>query len=218
MNSIVPSDIKAICFDMDGVLLDSERGWRIYGSDFWNDCGIKELPPELSEQIYGISMQEEHKILTEAKALTMSYETYVSMYDKYSKIVYESSKLSENLEETLQNLQSKNIKLAIVTSSLRSWVSLFLQKLTTEKYFDLIVSIANTPLLNPKPSPDGYNYAVTQLGLSKSSVAAVEDSNRGIAAAKSAGLFTVASSEFINEDYTQTGYDAVIPYLREIAN
>lgn len=211
-----PSQIKAVLFDMDGVLLDSERIWRTYSDDFWADCGITKLPDELTGTIYGISMSEEHKILTDAGLLHMTLEEYVAQYDTYAERVYSKAALAQNLSQMLTQLQQKGLRLAIVTSSISPWIELLLTRLPQQKYFEHTLSVADMPDLRPKPAPDGYNYLVKLMGLAAEQVIAVEDSNRGIKAAKAAGIYTVASAEFIDESYNQEGFDQKIEKLEEL--
>lgn len=211
-----PSQIKAVLFDMDGVLLDSERIWRTYSDDFWMDCGITKLPDELMGTIYGISMSEEHKILTDAGLLHMNLEEYVQQYDTYAERVYSKAALAQNLSQMLTQLQQKGLRLAIVTSSISPWIELLLTRLPQQKYFEHTLSVADMPDLRPKPALDGYNYLVKLMGLAAEQVIAVEDSNRGIKAAKAAGIYTVASAEFIDESYNQEGFDQKIEKLEEL--
>lgn len=211
-----PQNIQAILFDMDGVLLDSERVWRKYTPQFWTDCGVKELPQIVSEQVYGISMSEEYEIVQKHIGISMTLEEYVAAYDKYSLRVYTEARIALDLEKTLTNLKSRGLKLAIVTSSLGSWVNLFTNRLSKSDYFDIKLSIADTSGLNPKPSPAGYLHALEKLGIKAENAIAVEDSNRGIKSARAASLFTVASSEFIDSTYDQAGYDSQILFLKNL--
>lgn len=216
MKERFPEELKAIFFDMDGVLLDSERVWRDeYGDAFWNDIGVKELPPALSEQIYGISMHDEHAILQREIGLSLTLDEYIAKYDKYSDLVYSSAKLAENLEETLSHCKETGLYIAIVTSSVGNWVEKVLRRLSKD-YFDLVVAVPDHPELKPKPQPDPYLYTLQRSGFRANQVIAVEDSNRGIQAAVTAGIYTIASAEFVNEEYKQKGYDARISFLKSI--
>lgn len=214
----IPSNIKAVLFDMDGVLLDSERIWRTYADDFWKDCGIEKLPEELMGTIYGISMSEEHEILTKAGVLKMTLEEYVQQYDTYADRVYSNAALAEDLPQLLSDLKNKGLRLAIVTSSISPWINLLLKRLPSDPYFEHTLSVADQPGLKPKPAPDGYNHLLSIMGLHASNVIAIEDSNRGIKAAVAAGIYTIASGEFVDESYEQVGYNLKVSKLAELSD
>lgn len=208
--------LKAVLFDMDGVLLDSERQWRKYETESFLAVGIAELTPEIRKLIYGISMQQEYDLIKRSIGISVTYEQYVANYDRFSQRVYSESKLAENLEETLTSLKSMGLKLAIVSASLQPWIELTLNRLVGKDYFDTTISIADTSGLQPKPAPDGYLKAMELLEVSPTECIVIEDSNRGIKSGNAAGAATIATKEFINDDYQQEGYDTQVDYLKQI--
>lgn len=211
-----PEKVDAILFDMDGVLLDSERGWRKYEKETFVKVGIKELPQHLLGQIYGISMQQEYDLLKSEVNVPVSYDEYVANYDSFSKRVYAESDLADELDVTLSTLKMRNIKFAIVSASLGKWIALMMERLNRKDYFDVLLSISDEPDLSPKPSPDGYLRAIELLGVKAENTIIIEDSNRGIKSGNAAGVFTIATSEFVDSTYKQTGHDLQISKLRDI--
>jgi HAD superfamily hydrolase (TIGR01509 family) len=207
--------IKAILFDMDGVLIDSERAWQKVMPDFRHKIGIENIPEEIEKQSYGISMATEHKLFQEHLGLKLTLQEFIEAYDFYATDIYPNVTLAKELEKTLSELKSLDIKLAIVTASVNIWVDLFKSRLS-ESYFDFILSLADSENLKQKPSPDGYQFAMKHFSIDPENTLVIEDSNRGIQAGKSSGAITLASSEFIDSTYTQKGYDFKIANLLEI--
>ncbi|MCC7303865.1 HAD family phosphatase [bacterium] len=211
------SNVKAILFDMDGVLLDSERVWRKYEKETFSAVGIEELPENLKKKIYGISMKDEFALLKGTIKLNVTYEEYVSNYDKFSRRVYSESALAANLENVLQTLKNKGLKLAIVSASLQPWIELALKRLQKSDYFDLAISLADTPGLRQKPEPDGYLRAMEILCATPKETLVIEDSNRGLKSGRASGAVTIATSEFIDSAvYKQEGYDEKIEKLEDL--
>jgi HAD superfamily hydrolase (TIGR01509 family) len=209
--------IKAILFDMDGVLLDSERAWQKVMPNFRHRIGIENIPEEIEKQSYGISMATEHKLFQEQLGLKLTLQEFIDAYDFYATDIYPKVTLARELEKTLSYLKSHDIKLGIVTASVNIWVDLFKSRLS-ENYFDFILSLADSENLKQKPSPDGYQFAMKHFSVKPENTLVIEDSNRGIQAGKASGAITLASSEFIDPTYIQKEYDFKITTLLEIRN
>lgn len=201
---------------MDGVLLDSERVWRKYGEETFRAVGITEIPENIRKQIYGISMKDEYTLLKTAVNIQVSLEEYIANYDRFSAKVYTESALAVNLEGLLQKLKERELRLAIISASLKPWIDLALNRLQRQDYFEQVISIADTPDLKQKPEPDGYLRAMEILGLAPTEVVVVEDSNRGIQSGKASGAFTIATEEFIDDSYQQVGFDTKIKRLEDV--
>jgi HAD superfamily hydrolase (TIGR01509 family) len=94
--------------------------------------------------------------------------------------------LNTRLIKTLSKMKKTNLKLALVSSSSNLNVSKFLAMSKTLTLFDFVVD--STMVVNPKPSPDCYNYAMHNLGLVPDKCLAIEDSEVGIQSARNANI------------------------------
>ena len=97
---------------------------------------------------------------------------------------------SDGLGWLLNALKSLGIRIGLATSSQRNWVEAVLSRLAVTDAFD---AIATTEMVEQaKPAPDVYLLAATKLGIGPERCIAIEDTPRGIASAKSAGMFVIA--------------------------
>lgn len=206
---------RAIVFDMDGVLLDSERAWHKVLPAFRLKIGLPNIPPEVEEQTYGLPMSVEHAILVEHTQLKLTLDEFIAAYDYFAQDVYTQAPLAAKLPQTLKSLKAKDIKLAVVTASVESWYKLFITRLGYNP-FDYVVPLADRRDLRQKPSPDGYLETMKALGVTPAETYVIEDSNRGIAGGKASGAYVVASHEFISPEYQQIGFDTQIQKLEEL--
>lgn len=201
--------IKGLIFDMDGVLVDTEK----YHYQAWKDAFIKK-GIHLSEHDYAKycraqgrhnaiknmvnnPTEEDYTLLTEAKAC--AYKHAIDLNDVV--LYHDATELLNHLK-TVQNIQ-----LAIASSSVVA--EYVIAKTTAAWQFPLIISGAMVE--NNKPHPDIFNLAAEKLLVPKSHLAVIEDSIAGVIAARLAGINVFA----INRDHSLTGLDPihVEPYL-----
>lgn len=104
----------------------------------------------------------------------------------YNEIWQEGVKAMPGIERVLRSLKEKNIVLALATSNKRSRVDAFFKRFGLEGVFSII--IGSEKITHKKPNPEVYLKTLEKLGLPSEVVIAVEDSDVGLQAAKSAGL------------------------------
>jgi HAD superfamily hydrolase (TIGR01509 family) len=99
------------------------------------------------------------------------------------------------VEETLEFFSTKNLKLALVTSSPRKDVEAIFERNGLGKYFDLIIT--RTEVTKSKPDPESYNLCKDKLGFPANECLVFEDTLNGAKAAKAAGLtcYAIQSNE-----------------------
>lgn len=181
--------IKAIIFDMDGVLVDSEIEYiRIY-KQFFEEYGA----PLAIEELYflaGSPHNVEFDLICKRLnvGLDEAYRLQKEFFSRY-KIDYSSIK-KNYVDEILTYLADLNITISLASSSKMENIKTVLKQCAIESYFSLLVS--GEMFEKSKPNPEIYEYTVKQLCVPKEDVLVVEDSNYGIEAAKAAGLKTVA--------------------------
>jgi beta-phosphoglucomutase len=194
---------KAILFDMDGVIADSMRhhadAWRTV---FRERCNI-DLTPEdifLREGMSGISSIID--ILKDKGVQIPSREELLSLREQKLRL-FERHKIEvfPSVYEILNYLTSKNIKIGLVTGSLRRSVDYILTD-DIKNFFNVIISVDD--ISNGKPHPEPFLKGVELIGLNGVDVLAVENAPMGIRSAKRAGLIcwaieTTLKKEFLAE-------------------
>lgn len=198
--------MKACIFDMDGVLIDSERGWESPQGSFLETLVGKEIMRKIGD-IIGMSIANIYRQAVKA-GYKESLATYYQRYNRKALEVFKKGQLATGLIELINWCNSNNIKIGILSSSPRFWIDLFLRRITWKESIRAILSVNDDPKIRAKPAPDGYLQILRDLGVSAKDAIAIEDSNFGIQAAKAAGIFTIAYREFLSEGYLQKGADA----------
>ena len=205
-----------IIWDMDGVLVDSERHW-----DEMENFFLKEAIPEWerfdTSLLVGRSLHDIYDLLTEEYGLAMSREEYVQKYNRRAKTIYgEKADLMPNAESALQILSTEGAVQALVSSSTREWIGYAMERFKLGKYFEVIIS-SDDVKGKGKPAPDIYEHACWKLDIGKENILVIEDSEPGVTAAKHAGLAVALypSKENMESEFQQQA-DYVIHDLLEV--
>lgn len=182
------SNIKAVIFDMDGVIVDSEIWYQQRRQNF-----LKELGYELSlqwtdfigETFESLWNQIEDQIDLPLAELERKYVAY----KKAHQIQYEEL-LMPGIKPMIQWLNVSGYKVALASSSTMADIKRCLETHDLMPYFDVIESARD--LGEPKPSPLVYNVTKEKLGCADDEILVIEDSKAGIHSAKEAGLKVAA--------------------------
>ncbi|MFK7912156.1 MAG: HAD family hydrolase [Akkermansiaceae bacterium] len=182
-------DAKAILFDFDGVLLDSE--WPIYQT--WLKLFQREgqdLPPETYVKCIGSDFDtwSPEKHLEDLTGKTFDWEPENAARQIEIMRDLANALPEPGVIELLESLSSKPT--AVVSSSSHSWVDSWLEKLDLESHFIKTVCRGDAPRI--KPAPDLYLEAAKQLELSPSECLVIEDSLNGMLSAHEAGMKVIA--------------------------
>lgn len=205
---------KAFIFDMDGVLVDSENAWKQYGDGFLDDLLGKEIAQKIGDTI-GMTVNTIYDKAV-GYGFSMDKEKYFALYDEQASRMYVKAKITQGLDALVKTLLDHNFKLALVSSSRRTWIDYVLPRLSFSDKFDYILSLNDRPDLKPKPNPDGYMEAMGKLGASSKTTIILEDSNSGIQAAKASGAFTIGFKKNLVPLYVQRGADEYADSVNDI--
>jgi sugar-phosphatase len=183
--------LKAVIFDMDGVLIDSEPLWKLAEQEVFRKVGIH-LNDEMCAQTTGLEIQDtvfywyEHQPWLEPSqdAVCDDIEQTVA------KLIIEKGEAISGVYETLAYFKQKGWKIAVASSSSMFLINTVLKKLNIEAYFDAVHSSEFEKA--GKPHPDVYLGAARKLNINPHECLAVEDSFRGVEAAHHAGMKVIA--------------------------
>jgi HAD superfamily hydrolase (TIGR01509 family) len=181
---------KAVIFDFDGVLVDSESHWSreqqaVYARMVpgWKEEDLKTMK--------GLSLRDEHARLSVTHGLAMSFDEYERTFDSLAGAVYGThATLVEGMRDVLETLRSVGVPMAIASSSNRAWIHIALKRFGLEDFFSAICTWED--VRRGKPFPDVYLAAAARLLMEPGLCAVVEDSPAGIKAGKAAGMRVIA--------------------------
>ena len=184
------SIITAILFDMDGLVLDTEK---LY-TRFWQEAANAMGYPMTKEQALGMRSLNRGAGLAKMQSYfgdSVDYDAIrgkrIEMMDAF--VEKEGVTLKPGIHELLDYLKRNNIKTAIATSSPIERTILYLTSVGLQNSFDELVS--GYMVEKGKPEPDIYLYAAEKLGVKPCNCMVLEDSPAGILAAHRAGCLPV---------------------------
>jgi len=180
--------MRLLAFDMDGVLVDSERYWleRERETIFPETVAVDVDP----EDVTGMNVNDLYHHLTAAYGTTVDETAFVERYDRAAATVYgEQVTLLEGLDRLLALLETADVAVALVSSSPERWIDRVLDRFELHDAFDAVVSAEHVD--RGKPAPDVYEHAASLLDADPTASLAVEDSANGLRAAAAAGYETL---------------------------
>lgn len=193
------SNIAAVVFDMDGVLIDSEYVYRDEIGRFFSANGIDLSVDTLNAQV-GASHKDYLAFLEKwwergkgEKVPGPELARKVDAFNRAEGPLDYAAILNPGVPETLSELKEQGYRLALASSSLIGNIRHVLDVCGLTDAFELIVSGGD--FHESKPNPEIYLHTVAELGLEPEQCAAVEDSIPGITAARRAGLTVIAKRE-----------------------
>ncbi|WP_237487841.1 HAD family hydrolase [Hufsiella arboris] len=192
---------KAILFDLDGTLIDSER----FHMECWNEI-LREHGNQLTyadwlKSYSGIPLPTNAKNIIEQFNLPYESGELISRRETLTLERLKTTKvaLMPYAEDILEFFTEKGLILALVTGSPRYDVDATFEHNNLKKYFRVIVT--RSDVTNSKPDPESYNLCVDRLGLSKENCIVFEDTVNGIRSAKAAGLMCYAIQSNLDEHH-----------------
>lgn len=179
--------IKAVIFDMDGVLIDAKE-WHYEA--FNRALGLFGFAISHSDHVAvfdGLPTHTKLEILSEDYGLPEGLHRFINeMKQLYTiEMVHTRCKPTFTHEYALANLKRDGLKLAVASNSIRPTVDLMMQRAHLDEYLD--VSLSASDVDRPKPDPDIYHKSIERLGFEPHECVVVEDNKNGIQAARAAG-------------------------------
>ncbi len=209
---------KAVVFDMDGVLLDSERlvieGWEEVGRKH----GLEDVL-ELVKRTTGSNPQARKAEFVKKYGTSITFEKIQHELGKsfQSKLVDGKVPTMPGVNDILQLLENLEIPMGVASSSPRRYVVPELEDNGLLQYFDKVIT--GDMIEKSKPEPDIYLEACLQLGVDPSAAMAIEDSYNGIRSAHAAGMRPIMIPDQMEatEEMHELS-EAVLPSLLDLAS
>ena len=213
---MIKKDFKAVIFDMDGVLVDSEPHHIILEKGLFDELGIDVSDTEHlsymgvpADTMWNEIRKSKHLQIPLNELLARHKEKALGYFSEIS-----SLKPVEGLTGILEWLNRKNVPLAVASSSDRDVISVILGKTGLVGYFSNIV--CSDDVDNGKPAPDIYLHTASLLNVKPEECLVIEDSSNGIKAAKAAGMTCVAYTGTSNGETDTSMADAEIGHFSEL--
>ena len=185
------SKIKAVIFDMDGVLIEA-KDWHYEAlNKALNLFGMEISRYDHLVTYDGLPTKKKLEMLTHERGLPKELHTFINeMKQQYTmEIVYANCKPTFHHEFALSKLKNLGYKMAVCSNSIRNTIEIMIQKAALEQNFEFYVS--NQDVKNGKPDPEMYNKAIEKLGLTPKECMIIEDNENGIKAARASGAWVM---------------------------
>lgn len=191
--------IKAILFDMDGLMFDTET-LATEAFIYSGKQNSVDITPEETHKVLGFTKEKIYNFFEEYFNGMADGRKIVSDHYKYmDKILFtEGPKKMYYVEELLQYLVDKNYKIAVASSSDLNIIKNNLEKTNLVKYIDVVAS--GEEVKNGKPAPDIFLLAASRLEVLPKECIVLEDSKSGILAAKAAGMKPIMIPDIYNPE------------------
>ncbi len=185
--TISMSKIKAILFDMDGVLIDA-KDWHYEALN----QALSLFGMEISRYDHlvtydGLPTKKKLDMLTLERGLPKALHNFINdMKQEFTfQLGYAKCKPTFNHQYALSNLKANGYRMAVCSNSIRKTINVLLERSAITDYFDFYIS--NEDVKEAKPHPEMYVAAINRLGFNPDECLILEDNENGIKAAKASG-------------------------------
>jgi putative hydrolase of the HAD superfamily len=208
--------VKALIFDFDGTLLDTETPEYHAWQQIYREHGVSLT---LAEWLEGVGTwyafdpyvdlarklgRPPDRAAIQARLKALHHDVLLEM------------DLRDGVAHLLQEARRRGLKLAVASSSSHAWVDAHLERYGLLTLFDVVKCRDDVPPGRSKPHPDLYLAALDALGVSAGQAIAFEDSLNGVRAARAASLFTVAVANPITRHLPLDEADRVVHSFAEV--
>lgn len=208
--------IRALLFDFDGLLMDTEtpeveiwqKIYAEYGVSFPMDIWLRDV---VGSTLANFDVAAH---LAQVTGLNLDVAALHERVHAQRLAIQARLTAMPGVPRILMSAQERGLRLAVVSSSPHSWVDGYLQQLRLTHFFETVVCREDAPRI--KPAPDLYLEALRRLHLKAQEALAFEDSPNGVLAAKRAGLRVVGVPNAVTAQAGRLDADLVLRSLEEL--
>lgn len=185
-------NFRAIIFDLDGVLIDTEPLYlKACNLLIQREGAAAITEAENNTTLLGTTVEETWRRIINLRSLTQPLEYFLERYDgAVRQVLQEDLVVQPGVLALLAAAKNRGLPVAVASSSLRTWIDLKLKAIGLQDTFDVV--LGGDQVTNGKPEPDIYLQAAQGLGIPPAECIVIEDSPTGIAAAVAAGTYTIS--------------------------
>lgn len=207
---------KAVLFDFDGLIVDSEPIYVEANKRFLSERGVTDF--SIMKKLFGMRAEETFQLMKDTFGFEGSVDELMNIRNSYILDDFANGKLNlmPGLRELIIYLRNNNYKVAIGSSSKWELLSSGMKVHNLENLFDLIV--CGDDVINGKPEPDIYLKAAEKLGVNPEECIVLEDAPNGVLAGKRAGMYTVSVPNHQTKDLDFPEHDCMAKDLFEVIN
>lgn len=210
------SNIKAVIFDMDGVIIDSEpihsQSWEILLKEYkikpqFTSSGLIHEVGPVGNDTYRAIM-ERHNLKEELEIVRRKRRQI--FYD----LIKTKGSLIEGVLKLIKLLKKENIKLAVASNRIIESVYFIIETLGIKNFFEVI--IGRDSEIKPKPAPDIFLKTASAIGVKPNECLVLEDSETGVLSAKAAGMKVIAIPNKFTNHQNFSKADKIVNSLNEV--
>lgn len=207
--------VKAIIWDMDGVLIESEDMHPVVESETAKFFGMDFSPEKVSELYLGVDLITEFNDMIKKSGRTdISYDQMRRKRDELLEDYLKNGIKSVPYSKDVVSELSSKYKIGLVSSGERFWAEDALKRLGLFEYFEVIIFAEDVE--NHKPHPEPFLKAAKILNLNPDEIIVVEDSTAGLKGAKDAGMKVIIRIAEHNKTKDFSSGDYRVKDLKEI--
>lgn len=182
--------IKAIIFDFDGTIIDTETAWYYAFREAYKEYNV-ELTLEQYSGCIGTSLHvfNPYEYLMTDLKLPIDKQAFRESVHLQHAALMQTEQVRSGVLDYLNSAQASGLKIGLASSSARAWIDKYLEQLGIAHYFECIQTADDVERV--KPDPELYKQTLAGLGVEANEAVAIEDSPNGARAASAAGMMCI---------------------------
>jgi putative hydrolase of the HAD superfamily len=204
---------KAIIFDFDGLIVDTETVWYQAYKETLTELGM-DLPLEEFSKVIGTDNDMLHLFIKAALGESVDLTKIESRVRLNFDAAMQKPVLRDGVLEYLQDAERLGLKIGLASSSSYEWVTGYLSLLNIRHYFSVIQT--RETVAKVKPDPELYLLALRALNVEAAEAVAFEDSLNGLLAACAAGIDCVIVPNEVTSELAFNGHHSRLISMKEI--